>query len=77
MSSQIAVRLPDDLMDFVNEQVASGSAPSRAAVVARALERERRRSAAERDAAIYLASGEAGDLAGLAEWAAGQRTDLG
>jgi Arc/MetJ-type ribon-helix-helix transcriptional regulator len=52
MSKQIAVRLADDLVDFVDEIVGSGQEPSRAAVVARALERERRRVVAGRDAAI-------------------------
>jgi Arc/MetJ-type ribon-helix-helix transcriptional regulator len=37
MSKQIAVRLPDDLVDFVDEIVDSGTARSRAIVVTRAL----------------------------------------
>jgi Arc/MetJ-type ribon-helix-helix transcriptional regulator len=75
MSTQIAVRLPDDLVAFVDGQVSSGSASSRAAVVARALDRERRRAAADRDAAIYAAaaSDELDDLAG---WAGSQPIDL-
>jgi Arc/MetJ-type ribon-helix-helix transcriptional regulator len=44
MSKQIAVRLPDELVAFVDEVIESGAEPSRAAVVARALERERRRA---------------------------------
>lgn len=52
MSTQIAVRLPDGLVDFVDEIVKRGDATSRAAVVSQALERERRRQIAERDAAI-------------------------
>jgi Arc/MetJ-type ribon-helix-helix transcriptional regulator len=52
MSKQLTVRLGDDLVDFIDRQVASGSAPSRAAVVAEAVERARRREEAERDAAI-------------------------
>jgi Arc/MetJ-type ribon-helix-helix transcriptional regulator len=52
VSTQIAVRLPDDLVAFVDELVRHGDAPSRAAVVARALRRERRQAAAARDAAI-------------------------
>jgi mRNA interferase MazF len=43
MSKQIAVRLDDDLVAFVDEIVQSGRERSRAAVVTRALERERRR----------------------------------
>jgi len=76
MTIQIAVRLSDDIVAFVDEQVASGAAPSRAAVVARALEHERRREAAERDASIYAASAQPGDLDGLAEWAAAQPMDI-
>ena len=75
MTTQIALRLPDELMEFVDGQVTSGSAISRAAVVVKALERERRRAAAEQDAAIYAAAGE-GDLDGLAAWAGAQSLDL-
>ncbi|MFT4029381.1 MAG: hypothetical protein QM675_05850 [Protaetiibacter sp.] len=52
MSTQIAVRLPDDLAAFVDAEVAAGRAPSRAAVVARALERERRQRLALADIEI-------------------------
>ena len=44
MSKQIAVRLSDELVDFVDAIVENGDERSRAAVVTRALERERRRS---------------------------------
>jgi Arc/MetJ-type ribon-helix-helix transcriptional regulator len=71
MSRQIAVRLPDELVEFVDEVVDSGADPSRAAVVARALERERRRVIAARDAAILARTGPDPELAGLAEYAAG------
>lgn len=67
MSKQIAVRLPDDLVDFLDERVGSGDGRSRAAIVARALERERRRVAAARDAEILSRSGPDPELAGLAE----------
>ncbi len=69
MSSQIAVRLPDDLVEFVDELIDSGASRSRAAVVRKALERERRRALAERDAAILAATGQDQELAGLAEHA--------
>lgn len=71
MSKQIAVRLPDDLVDFVDEVVGSGEEGSRAAVVTRALERERRRKVAMRDAQILAAAGPDPDLEGLADYAAG------
>jgi Arc/MetJ-type ribon-helix-helix transcriptional regulator len=67
MSKQIAVRLPDELVDFVDDLVRSGQRKSRAAVVVRALERERRRAVAERDAQILAVVGDDPELAGLAE----------
>lgn len=76
MSKQIAVRLPDELVDFVDEVVDSGTARSRAIVVARALERERRRALAERDAHILARTGPDPELTGLAEHTAGLPRDL-
>jgi Arc/MetJ-type ribon-helix-helix transcriptional regulator len=67
MSKQIAVRLADELVDFVDELVESGAERSRAAVVSRALERERRRAIATRDAAILARTGPDPELQGLAE----------
>jgi Arc/MetJ-type ribon-helix-helix transcriptional regulator len=69
MSKQIAVRLSDELVLFLDQVVKSGRARSRAAVVSRALERERRRAAAERDVAILAATGPDAELAGLAGYA--------
>jgi Arc/MetJ-type ribon-helix-helix transcriptional regulator len=71
MSKQIAVRLPEDLVRFVDQIVESGDQPSRAAVVTKALERERRRAAAARDAEVLAVSGPDPDLTALAEFAAG------
>jgi Arc/MetJ-type ribon-helix-helix transcriptional regulator len=70
MSKQIAVRLPDELVDFVDHIVDSGAGRSRAAVVTRALERERRRVIAARDAEILSRTGTDPELAGLAGYAA-------
>ena len=75
MSTQIAVRLPDDLVAFVDELVRHGDATSRAAVVSRALERERRRRVAERDAVILAGVGTDTDLDMLAEYAAATSMD--
>jgi Arc/MetJ-type ribon-helix-helix transcriptional regulator len=75
MSKQIAVRLRDDLVEFVDEVVGSGKERSRAAVVTRALERERRRMAGLRDAKILAATGPDPELAGLAEHAAAVPVD--
>ncbi len=52
MSTQIAVRLPDEMVAFLDRLVAAGDAPSRAALVASALEREMRRLVAEQDAQV-------------------------
>jgi Arc/MetJ-type ribon-helix-helix transcriptional regulator len=76
MSKQIAVRLSDELVEFVDELVESGAERSRAAVVSRALERERRRAIAARDAEILAQSGPDPELAGLAEHAVGVPSDL-
>jgi Arc/MetJ-type ribon-helix-helix transcriptional regulator len=70
MSKQIAVRLSEELVQFVDQVVDSGKERSRAAVVTRALERERRRAAAERDAEILAATEPDPELAGLAEYSA-------
>lgn len=69
MTTQIAVRLPDELVRFLDRAVADGAAPSRAAIVTSALEREMRRLIAERDAARLREAGAAADdLDGLVDW---------
>ncbi len=75
MSIQIAVRLPDDTVAFLDRQVAEKKAASRAEVIARALERERRRELAARDAAILAEFGEDPDLAGLIRYMSGHPVD--
>jgi Arc/MetJ-type ribon-helix-helix transcriptional regulator len=70
MSKQIAVRLPDDLVEFIDQLVEHGEASSRAAVVARAVDRERRREIAARDAAILAQSHGDPDFDSLAQYAA-------
>jgi antitoxin MazE3 len=76
MTIQIAVRLPDDIVAFVDEQVSSGAASSRTAFVARALERERRRETAARDAVIYAGEAAPADLDELATWAVAQPMEI-
>lgn len=49
MSKQIAVRLPDEVVDYLDGLVADGTVDSRAAAVKTALERDRRRRLAEAD----------------------------
>ena len=71
MTTQIAVRLPDHLVAFLDERVAGGE-KSRAAVVIKALMRYERQLSAERDAEIYREHGDYPDMEGLAEWNAKQ-----
>ena len=52
MSTQIAVRLPEEIVAFLDSEVSGGRAKSRAQVVLRALEREQRRQQAARDVEI-------------------------
>lgn len=70
MTTQIAVRLPDEMVAFLDRAVSSGTAPSRAALVATALEREMRRRSAEEDAEILRSKGPKDDLDELVDWAA-------
>ena len=71
MSTQIAVRLPDQMVAYLDRAVAEGKATSRASFVASAVEREMRRLAAEQDAAI-LHEDAADDLDPLVNWTVGR-----
>ena len=64
MSTQIAVRLSDDLVAYVDSLVGEG-AGSRAAVVARALTLYQQQLSGERDARILEESGDYDDFDGL------------
>ena len=76
MNQQVTVRLPEELVAFMDRQVHEGRAASRAAVVAAAIERERRREIGERDAAILAAAGSGDDgLDELARFTAGTVLD--
>ena len=72
MSTQIAVRLPDEMVAFLDRTVADGRAPSRAALVASAVEREMRRLLGERDAEVLRTEGAADDLDDVVAWTAAQ-----
>lgn len=76
MTKQIAVRLPDDLVDFLDELVASGDEASRAAIVTRALKREKRRLGALRDVEILTRPGPDDDLNSLARFASQVPQDI-
>lgn len=74
MTTQIAVRLPDEMVRFLDRSVASGKAPSRAALVAASLEREMRLQAAQQDAQTLEDTGAADDLDDLVAWSAAHAT---
>ncbi len=76
MSKQIAVRLPEDLVQFIDRMVRDGRGRSRAVVVARAVEREQRRELAAQDAKILAAETPDDDLDDLARYAASTPVDL-
>lgn len=78
MSIQIAIRLPDDVVGYIDAQVQAGRAKSRADVVTRYVERARRRERAERDVEVLLASRSGGvdDLDALVGAAASTALDL-
>jgi Arc/MetJ-type ribon-helix-helix transcriptional regulator len=72
----MAVRLPDEVAAFVDAEVLAGRAPSRAAVIRRALERERRRRLALADVEALKRIDGPEDLDGLAPYAARLSIDL-
>lgn len=74
MTIQIAVRLPDEMVRFLDRSVASGKAASRAALVAAALERETRLQAAQQDVQTLKENGTADDLDELVTWSVAHPT---
>ena len=75
MSKQIAVRLPDELVDFLDELVASGDEASRASIVTRSLKREKRRLGALKDVEILTRLGEDPELVAFAEYSSRNRPE--
>jgi Arc/MetJ-type ribon-helix-helix transcriptional regulator len=78
MSRRITIRLPADLVDFIDSQVRSGEAASRADVVTDALHREQRRLNTHRDIEILAAQhhGDSEDFGDLAAWATNQIIEM-
>ncbi|SDY39172.1 hypothetical protein SAMN05428934_101592 [Tessaracoccus flavus] len=74
MTVQIAIRLPDDVVAFLDTSVTVGNAPSRVALVACAVERDMRRQVAEHDAAILRERGTADELDELGSWSVAHPT---
>lgn len=72
MTTQIAVRLPEELVDELDTLIAAGLDTSRASVVEEALRRELRRRLWEREVQRLVATGDTyADLAGMHEFALG------
>lgn len=76
MTTQISVRLPDGLVDMLDEMVAQGAAKSRASIVEQALERELRRYLAQRDVEILRRLGPDDELDALVDWTMHNLPDL-
>jgi Arc/MetJ-type ribon-helix-helix transcriptional regulator len=76
VTTQIAVRLPDDMVEFLDRLVSTGRAASRASVIERALAREIRIQIAARDAAILVNAGPDEDMDNLADYASGLGLDF-
>lgn len=70
MTTRIAVYLPDEVVAYLDRSVAQGVAPSRAALIVSALEREMRWWAARRDGQILADVGAGDDLDKLVAWTA-------
>ena len=76
MTKQIAVRLPDDIVDFMDDLIARGDEASRASIVLRALKRERRRLGTLQDIEILKRLGPDSDMDALAAHSVRQPIDL-
>jgi Arc/MetJ-type ribon-helix-helix transcriptional regulator len=66
MSTQIAVRLPDELVAYVDQAVAAGRVKSRAELVSRLIARDARRQRAEEDLQRLIDAGALDDADALA-----------
>ena len=80
MTTQIAVRLPDDAVAFLDARVRDGRARSRADVISRLIAREQRRQRAAEDVHRIVddlaTNGPDEDMDALAAWGADQPIDL-
>lgn len=74
MSTQVSLRLNDDLVARIDELVSSGAVRSRAEIVESALDRELRRRLYERDAEIYRSGEPDPDLDALNAWMQARRS---
>ena len=56
MTVRIAITLPEEAVEFLDAQVSSGAAQSRADFICHAIKREQRRLSSERDLAVLIAA---------------------
>lgn len=78
VSIQIAVRLPEELVAYVDKAVATGRVKSRAELVARLIERDARRQRAEEDLLRLVKRGALNDpeLLAIVESTSGTSLDI-
>jgi Arc/MetJ-type ribon-helix-helix transcriptional regulator len=76
MTVQITVRLPDELVEFVDALVAEGAVKSRAEAINWALMRDRRRRRALADIEILRRHGEDPELQALTDFASANPVEL-
>lgn len=76
VTTQIAVRLSDEDLGYIDQLVAEGKAKSRADAVRGFIDAARKASRDAADAAAYAATDDPDDLEALARWAGGQRLDV-
>lgn len=77
MSTQIAIRLPDELVEHLDHQVRNGVAGNRTELIRRLLTRELRRADIEAELAVLAQPwDDSDDLAGLVAWAGRQSLPL-
>lgn len=69
-TTQIAVRLPAEIVEFLDRAVAEGRVASRAALVTSALEREIRATMARHDVKMLRQHGAESELDDLVAWSA-------
>jgi Arc/MetJ-type ribon-helix-helix transcriptional regulator len=73
VSTQIAIRLPDDLVEQLDDRVRQGAAANRTELIRVLLAREMRRDDVEAEVAVLAQRwDDPDDLAGLAAWASRQ-----
>ena len=76
MTIQITVRLPDDLVEFVDALVAEGAVKSRAEAVHLALVRDRRRRFALADVEILRQHGDDPELQAFVDYTSAHPPEL-